>query len=135
MNKDDRQFVGSVLGRLSKNDVLAKSWVLDDRFANVVMRVVGAVDLKLIWPQLDALFAHGYQEELLSTADSAVRRVVDLMGGLRGDQYFFVTASNRRERAFLAVWPWQNAPQASLRLGFIGVEAFDLSLFDELLKQ
>ena len=134
MDADDRQFVRSMIGKFS-GKALTGQWVADDRFPDVVMRVCAAEELQELWPRLVELFAGGFDEDSLSSADHEVRHLVDSMGGLRGDQYVFVSTSMGRRRAFLAIWPWQNAPQASLRLGFMGIKAFDLSLFDELLKQ
>ena len=55
------------------------------------------------------------------------------MGGLRGDQFLFVREDASGLVAFTAIWPWQNAPQASFRLGFVGVDRLDESVFERLL--
>ena len=55
------------------------------------------------------------------------------MGGLRNDQFLFIREEDDGLLAFAAIWPWQNAAQVSVRLGFSGVEELDPSLFEGLL--
>ena len=114
---------------------LATGWVVDDRFNNVVMRVFSQEDIKTAWPLLESIFTEGFEEESLPQASKEVRHLASEMGGLRNDQYLFVKEDASGLVAFTAIWPWQNAPQASLRLGFTGIDRLDPALFERLLNE
>ena len=112
---------------------LASGWVVDDRFSNVVMRVFSKDEIKTAWPVLETIFAEGFEEESLPQASKEVRHLASEMGGLRNDQFLFVKEDTSGLVAFTAIWPWQNAPQASIRLGFAGIDRLDPVLFERLL--
>ena len=125
--------VEEILSTLARCSSLREGWVIDDRFNHVVMKVVSKDDLKVAWSTLEEVFPSGFEEASLSEASKEVRHLVNQMGGLRDDQYLFVKENGSGLLAFTAIWPWQNAPQASLRLGFSGVDRLEASVFERLL--
>ncbi len=125
--------VKEVLEAFGRAPLLANGWVVDDRFNHAIMRVLSKDEIKLVWPQLESIFSLGFEEESLSGASKDVRHLASVMGGLRDDQFLFIQEFSEGLLAFAAIWPWQNAPQVSLRLGFSGVKELDSSLFDGLL--
>lgn len=133
MSESNLSVVEEILGAFSSAPLLGDGWVIDDRFSNVVMRVLTKDQIKLAWAELEKIFEQGFEEESLDQASRQVRHLASVMGGLRDDQYLFVREWESGLVAFTAIWPWQNAPQASLRLGFIGVDRLDPSVFDGLL--
>ena len=122
-----------ILTALAESPQLGEGWVIDDRFTNVVMRVLSKDALKEAWPALETIFPESFEEESLGQATNEVQHLVSQMGGLRDDQFLFVNQDASGLVSFTAIWPWQNAPQASLRFGFVGVDRLDVALFERLL--
>ena len=126
--------IENVLEALERAPLLRSGWVVDDRFKHVVMRVLSRDDIKSVWADLESIFSKGFEEESLPGASKDVRHLASIMGGLRDDQFLFIREEDDGLLAFAAIWPWQNAPQVSVRLGFSGVEELDPSLFEGLLE-
>ena len=133
MSDEKNVAVEKVLEALVKAPLLRSGWVVDDRFEHVVMRVLSKDEIKAVWKDLESIFSKGFEEESLLGASKEVRHLASIMGGLRDDQFLFVREEDEGLLAFAAIWPWQNAPQVSVRLGFSGAEELDPSLFEGLL--
>ena len=122
-----------ILTALAESPGLGEGWVLDDRFTNVVMRVVSKEDMRDAWSTLERIFPKSFEEDSLTSASKEIHHLVGQMGGLRGAQFLFVHEDASGLVSFTAIWPWQNAPQASLRLGFVGIDRLEESVFERLL--
>ena len=133
MSEHKNVAVKKVLDALVRAPLLRAGWVVDDRFEHVVMRVLSKDDIKAVWADFESIFSKGVEEESLLGASKDVRHLASVMGGLRNDQFLFIREEDDGLLAFAAIWPWQNAPQVSVRLGFSGVEELDPSLFEGLL--
>ena len=134
MSEHKNVAVVKVLEALERAPLLRSGWVVDDRFDHVVMRVLSKDDINTVWADLESIFSKGFEEESLLGASKDVRHLASIMGGLRDDQFLFIREDDDGLLAFAAIWPWQNAPQVSVRLGFSGVEDLDPSLFEGLLE-
>ena len=124
-----------ILTALAESPGLGEGWVLDDRFTNVVMRVVSKEDMRDAWSTLERIFPKSFEEDSLGSASNEIQHLVSQMGGLRGDQFLFVHEDASGLVSFTAMWPWQNAPQASFRLGFVGIDRLEESVFERLLVE
>lgn len=133
MSGEKLAVVKDILEAFQKAPLLGSGWVVDDRFKHVVMRVLSKEEIESVWTDLESIFSKGFEEESLVTASKDVQHLASIMGGLRDEQFLFIREANEGLLAFMAIWPWQNAPQVSLRLGFSGIEQLDSSLFEGLL--
>ena len=96
-------------------------WESDDRH-DAYVAVLRADQVRDYFGQLETVFDGGWEEENSAEAPASVQCVMKSLGGLRSGQYLFAQEVSAEFVGYVALWPWQNGVNVSVRVG-----VFDLT--------
>ena len=95
-------------------------WESDDRH-DAYVAVIRTEQVEAYLGQLENVFEGGWEDENAAQAPVAVQHVMKSLGGLRSGQYLFAQEVGDDLIGYVALWPWQNGVNVSVRVGVLGM--------------
>ena len=95
-------------------------WDTDNRH-DAYVAVLKADQIKEYFGQLESVFDGGWEEENADKAPEPVKILIERLGGLRSGQYLFAQAVGDDLVGYVALWPWQNGVNVSVRVGVMAL--------------
>jgi len=96
-------------------------WEWEERF-NIITTKITIKKRKKALKILKANFHFDYDFRTIKKAENSIQDIATALGGLRKEQFLFISDSSNKIILFAVWWPWQSNEYISIKIGLINNE-------------